>query len=156
MPVKILLLQNMLYVPALGGANKANRLLLEALTEKGHICRVVAPAFAVHGLATSEEFLESLRARNLSIIDTSDTACIFRCHNVEVHAVFNNSRLHIYSAEQIEKFRPDVVLASSQDPGQSLLAIAVREHPKVIYLVHAEWDLPLDPARYLRARPIRN
>src|SRR5207245_6781282 len=40
--MRILLAQNSLYYPAHGGGDKSNRLLLEALRELGHDCRVVA------------------------------------------------------------------------------------------------------------------
>jgi hypothetical protein len=40
--MKILLAQNSLYYPSHGGGDKSNRLLMEALARKGHVCRVVA------------------------------------------------------------------------------------------------------------------
>jgi glycosyltransferase involved in cell wall biosynthesis len=41
-PMRILLAHNSLYFPAHGGGDRSNRLLLEALAGRGHICRVVA------------------------------------------------------------------------------------------------------------------
>jgi hypothetical protein len=40
--MRILLAQNSLYYPAHGGGDKSNRLLIEALAARGHVCRVVA------------------------------------------------------------------------------------------------------------------
>jgi len=40
--MRILLAQNSLYYPAHGGGDKSNRLLVEALAARGHVCRVVA------------------------------------------------------------------------------------------------------------------
>src|SRR5438552_1419363 len=40
--MRILLAQNSLYYPAHGGGDKSNRLLLEALSARGHECRAVA------------------------------------------------------------------------------------------------------------------
>src|ERR1017187_1274275 len=40
--MRILLAQNSLYYPAHGGGDKSNRLLLEALAARGHVCQVVA------------------------------------------------------------------------------------------------------------------
>jgi predicted HTH transcriptional regulator len=40
--MRILLAHNKLYYPSHGGGDKSNRLLLEALAQRGHECRVVA------------------------------------------------------------------------------------------------------------------
>jgi hypothetical protein len=42
--MRILLLQSSPYIPSLGGANKANRLLVEQLAARGLECRVVGTA----------------------------------------------------------------------------------------------------------------
>src|SRR4028118_378542 len=42
--MRILLLQSSAYIPSLGGANKANRLLLEQLAARGHECQVIGTA----------------------------------------------------------------------------------------------------------------
>ena len=42
--MKILLVQAINDFPGVGGANRTYRLLLEALTRKGHTCRLLAPA----------------------------------------------------------------------------------------------------------------
>lgn len=40
--MRILLAHNSLYYPSHGGGDKSNRLLMEALQQQGHSCRVVA------------------------------------------------------------------------------------------------------------------
>jgi glycosyltransferase involved in cell wall biosynthesis len=144
--VKILLLQNMLYVPALGGANKANRMLLEGLSCNGHKCQAVVPALGSHGSRSPEQFFEELQVRSVRVISQAPEVCIFECSGVEVHAVFTLARLQAYAADQIRLFKPDYTLVSSQDPGQLLLS-AVWEDKigQVIYLAHSPWDLPFGP-----------
>ena len=44
--MRLLLLQDQMYVPSFGGGNKATRILLEGLVRRGHACAVVAPALA--------------------------------------------------------------------------------------------------------------
>ena len=58
--MKLLLVQNMIYIPTLGGANKSNRLLIEGLAGRGHQCSVVATAFGSHGPSDRRELLELL------------------------------------------------------------------------------------------------
>ena len=55
--MRLLLLQDQMYVPSYGGGNKATRLLLEGLMRRGHACAVVAPALTGHeGPKCEEEF----------------------------------------------------------------------------------------------------
>jgi hypothetical protein len=64
--MKILLVQNMVYVPTLGGANKGNRVLMEGLAARGHECHVVAPALGLKASLTNrQQFHEALASRNL-------------------------------------------------------------------------------------------
>lgn len=140
--MRVLLVQNMLYVPIRGGANKANRTLMEGLAKKKHCCRAVVPATAGHNAGGRAGFLGELTARKIPFEIFSDYIA-FKCNEVEVHAVTEKSRLHSHAAGQIRKFRPDITLVSSQDPGQILLETAVgQDNVRVVYIVHSPWDLP--------------
>src|SRR5262245_27468870 len=133
----------MLYVPAMGGANKANRLLVEGLVEREHSCRVVAPALGGHGPKTLAQFREQLLAQDISLCPSSNGADVFRHNGVEIHAVREAAQLRSHLVNQIREFKPDWIVVSSQDPGQVLLDAALRECPgRVVYMVHAAWDLP--------------
>src|SRR4051812_634426 len=99
--MKFLLLQKMIYVPSLGGANKANRLLLEGLTGRGHECRVVVPAIGSHGPQSREQVLEGLNARGIAVLAVTPERCVFRYNQVEVHAVFSGAGIYSYAEDQI-------------------------------------------------------
>ena len=59
--VKILLLQDHIYLPSYGGGVKANRMLLEGLARRGHECAAITPAFAPSaGPANDDEFREEM------------------------------------------------------------------------------------------------
>ncbi len=60
--MRILLAQNALYYPAYGGGDRSNRMLLEALAARGHVCRVVA-RIARFGAAGHAAYLDELAAR---------------------------------------------------------------------------------------------
>jgi len=151
--LKILLVQNSPYVPVLTGASKANRLLLEELTEKKHSCRVVAPSIAVQGLkenARFAQFLSELKgeARSPTSLrhSAADDAQVFLCRGVEVHAVTDGSRLRAYLMKQIREFEPTWTLASSEDPGQIMLEAALKASPsRVVYLARTTLMLPFGP-----------
>jgi surfactin synthase thioesterase subunit/glycosyltransferase involved in cell wall biosynthesis len=110
--LKILLAQNAVYHPALGGGEKSNRLLMEALAARGHQCRVVARGAA------------DLDLQGVHIRAAADT---------QLRATF--------LAEAIS-FRPDVILCSTDDPAQLLLEPALAFGARVVYLVRATLPLP--------------
>ncbi len=150
--MKILLVQNMVYVPTHGGASKANRLLLEGLTAKGHSCRVVAPAFGTQvSVKTHAQFLAALDARGISLISASSEVVVFQYNGVEVRAVIDSSRLHDYVASEIRDFEPTWNLVSNDDPGQLMLEAALEASPsRVVYLVHTPQALPFGPKAFLQ------
>ncbi len=143
--LKILLVQNLLYVPTHGGANKCDRLLLEGLAAQGHRCRVVAPATSVQGLETHTQFLAELAQRGIQPISYPDVD-VFQLNGVEVHAVKDSAQLSAHVLRQARELEPTWTLVSSEDPGQILLETALQATPaRVIYLAHTPQMLPCGP-----------
>ena len=152
--MKLLLIQNMLYVPSLGGANTTTRLLMEGLAQQGHTCCIIAPAIGSYGPQDHAAFLDELAARRISVSRSTADAEIFHQQAVEIHAVTDITRLRPYTAKQIREFDPDWIIVPSQDPGQLLLETALREAPgRVVYLVVAVWDLPFGPGCIFASEP---
>ncbi|MGA2802168.1 MAG: amino acid adenylation domain-containing protein [Verrucomicrobiota bacterium] len=148
--MKILLLQKMIYVPSFGGANKGNRLLMEGLAQRGHKCRVIVPAIGSHGPQTREQLLEALKAREIDILTVTPEICIFRCHGVQVHAVFSAAGIYSYAEQRIKEFQPDWVLVTAEDPGQTLLESALRCAPdRTVYIALTPLQMPFGPACFL-------
>jgi amino acid adenylation domain-containing protein len=132
--MRVLLLQSSPYLPSLGGANKANRLLLEGLAARGHACRAVGPAGEGSGAAA-----------------ITAIAAIAAIHaGVEVRPVADPARLRAEAAAEIAAFRPDRVLVSSEDPAQILLEAALDAAPgRVVYIAHTSLSLPFGPFAFL-------
>ncbi len=142
--MRILLAQNSLYYPAHGGGDKSNRLLMEALAARGHECRVVA-RIAVFGEREHERYLEDLAARGTTPRSTGGGVVVFERNGVGVHVVTNSALRACFVAE-VEQFRPDVILASTDDPAQLLLEAALRAPgARVVYLVRATLAVPFGP-----------
>lgn len=134
--MKLLLAQNLVYLPTFNGASKANRALLEGLAAGGHSCRVVAQATGGLDDTAHAAFVQSLVDRGIRINPTTD-ADIFTYHGVEVHAVRNPARIRAYLVEQIRTFEPTWTIVSTEDPGQVLLEAALKTSPaRVVYLTH--------------------
>jgi surfactin synthase thioesterase subunit/glycosyltransferase involved in cell wall biosynthesis len=118
--VRILLAHNSLYYPSHGGGDKSNRLLMEALASRGHSVRVVA------------------RTRG-----ASDQ---FQLGGVDIRALTFDGNLRAYFQQQIEEFDPDIILTSTDDPGQLLFDIAIHApRARVVHLVRATIAVPFGP-----------
>jgi surfactin synthase thioesterase subunit/glycosyltransferase involved in cell wall biosynthesis len=142
--MRILLAQNSLYYPAHGGGDKSNRLLIEALAARGHACRVVARTSAF-GEREHKRYLEDLAARHVAPDSTTGGVVAFRRLGVEVQVV-TNANLRAHFCMQIAAFRPDVIVASTDDPAQLLLDAALdAPHARVVYLARATLAVPFGP-----------
>lgn len=131
--MKILLLQHAPYVGAFGGSAIANRCLLEALAERGHTCRAVAPA---------------------SRGSTLQVPVVAEIHQgVEVRIVAQPTEVRRVAAEQAEELAPDCILVSSEDPGQLLLLGALQASrdgaARVVSIVHSPVNVPFGPASFI-------
>lgn len=143
--MKILLAHNSLYFPAHGGGDRSNRLLMEALAERGHHCRVVART-GEYGPRAQEGLVRDLAARGVATLSSGSGVVLIRRGGVDVHTVANHPNLRGYFAEQVESFDPDVMLASTDDPAQVLLEAALRsERARIVYLARATLPLPFGP-----------
>jgi surfactin synthase thioesterase subunit/glycosyltransferase involved in cell wall biosynthesis len=140
--MRILLAQNSLYYPAHGGGDKSNRLLMEALAARGHECRAVA-RIGVFGERGQERYAVELASRGVSFRCGQEGVVRFERAGVDVRVATRGS-LRQYFAEQAEEFRPDVILASTDDPAQLLLEPALRA-ARVVYLARAPLALPFGP-----------
>jgi thioesterase domain-containing protein/glycosyltransferase involved in cell wall biosynthesis len=147
--MRILLIQNLVYVPSHGGANKANRLMLEGLAGRGHDCRAVALATAAQGAGTRDGFLAELTDRGIEVTASAPGVDVFRADGVEVHAISDPSRLLPTIAAQVAAFAPDCVVLSHAGPAQALLEAALEAAPgKLVYLAHTTLWLPFGPGSF--------
>ncbi len=135
----------MLYIPARGGANKANRALMEGLAARGHRCHVVAPATGRQGPATAAGLLDELAGRQVAFVD-SPAAIVFRYNKVTIHAVKDPSVLHRRAIREIDNFEPTVTLVSSC---LQLEPILQHRGTRTIYIAHSPWELPFGPGHAL-------
>ncbi|MCF6473390.1 glycosyltransferase family 4 protein [Nonomuraea sp. MG754425] len=119
--MRIVLLQNMFYEPAVGGANRSSRLWMEQLAARGHECLVLARAG--DGGAAEEKTISKVRVR------------------------FAPGRaLPSAAARLVREARPDWVLVPSDDPGQLMLGAALAFAPgRVVYVTHTIQQLPFGP-----------
>jgi hypothetical protein len=71
---------------------------------------------------------------------------VFQYRGVEVHAVLKAEHLYGYVLRQVTLSKPDLIMVSSQDPGQLLLAAGLKAGvAPLVYLLHCPLDLPFGP-----------
>ncbi|HEY0604427.1 MAG TPA: glycosyltransferase, partial [Herpetosiphonaceae bacterium] len=146
--MKLLLTQKAIYNTTLGGAPKANRILIEGLAARGHDCRVVAPAAAQ--TISAAELRAQLEREGLNVIAASAEAVVYRHADVEIHAIADITVLRAYLRRQIETFAPDWTLASTEDPAQVLLEVALEASGgRVVLIAHTTLHLPFGPTCFV-------
>lgn len=144
--MRILLAHNSTYYPAHGGGDRSNRLLMEALAERGHQVRV---------FTRTERFGEAEHTRYLGELDRRDQAhksdeetgeVRFELGGVDVRVLTSRPELRAAFQRHIDEFGPDIIVTSTDDPGQLLFDLAVKApKARVVYLVRATIATPFGP-----------
>lgn len=139
--MKILLLQTLDYLYCMGGAHKANRILMEALASTGCECKVVFPLYI-----GEEYYHETLNRSGVDVatIEEAECAFFFQLQGVKVSVV--KGKFHLYSVflEEVDKFTPDIILVTEDHTGL-LLEVAFETSCRVVYISHTQATLPFGP-----------
>jgi glycosyltransferase involved in cell wall biosynthesis len=146
--VKVLFAQNMLHIPAYGGANKANRVFAELLAAQGHECQMIAP---VSGALDPGAEVLSARLARYGVTDwqQDDEAIVYDLAGVRVHGVISPSKIVRRIRSVAAELRPDWIIVPSDDPAGMVLASALASAPaRVIYIAHTIQQVPLGPAAF--------
>ncbi len=142
--MRILLGHNSTYYPGQGGGDKSNRLLMEALAERGHSVRVVTRV-EHFGDPDHASYVAHLRADEIPF-EAQGGAVRARLRSVDVHTLTLDPHIGAFFAKQIAEFDPEVILCSTDDPGHLLLEPALAApRARVVYLVRATIALPFGP-----------
>jgi glycosyltransferase involved in cell wall biosynthesis len=148
--MKILLAQSLIYIPSYGGANKSNRIMLSALAQHGHSCVAITPATTAQGVQSDRQILKELEVRGIKPFSFSTKAILYKYRGVEVHALYQATRMREYVIGKIREWRPDWVMVASEDPGQQLLEAALTASPRrTIYIARTTMMLPFGPESIL-------
>ena len=153
--MRILLTSNAPYLPPRGGSTRSNLAFLEALAAHGHTVRVVAAAAetttelqrTLLRQELAEQQLEPGYVRKLEQQPTSTG----HLGTIEIVSVRDFMRHVDLLHDQIEQFRPDWVLVSSEDVSHTLLREAARSAAgRLIYIAHTPQFFPFGPASWNR------
>ncbi len=151
--MKILFVQDHVHLPGLGGAIKANRLMLESLAARGHRCHMVTPALTTKaGPETREQFAADRGSRGVRLEYPGRHVYRYRFRDVLVDATdFPTAKeTRNYIHRRIEETQPDWVLVDD-DKRRTGLAPALAAAPgRVLVVLQTVANLPFGP---FAARP---
>lgn len=143
--MRLLLAHNSTYFPAMGGGDKSNRFLMEALAARGHAVRV-ATRVESFGPPAHQRLGAELAARGINAASHADESLSYTLGGVEVRALTANPHLRAFFQAQIDEFDPEIIITSTDDPGQILFDVAVRApRAHVVHLVRATIAVPFGP-----------
>lgn len=143
--MRILLLQDTVWVPSWGGANKFNRLLLEELAHRGHTCHAITPSHGSQASRSTQVFHSELASRNIDF-QVGPHADVFTWNRVSVAAVKVRARTEAFIEAAMKDLAPDWILVASEDPGQRLLSMALKHTSQIVYLARTTLSLPFGPS----------
>jgi surfactin synthase thioesterase subunit/glycosyltransferase involved in cell wall biosynthesis len=143
--MRILLAHNSTYFPSLGGGDKSNRLLMEALAARGHEVRVFTRTERLDE-ASHDRYLEELARRGQHGEVQPNGEVRMLLGGVDVRTLTRSPHLRAAFQAHIDQFQPHIILTSTDDPGQLLFDLAVRApQARVVYLVRATIAVPFGP-----------
>lgn len=143
--MRILLAHNSTYFPSLGGGDKSNRLLMEALAARGHEVRVFTRTERLDE-ASHDRYLEELARRGQRGEELPNGEVRLLLGGVDVRTLTRSPHLRAAFQAHIAEFQPDIIITSTDDPGQLLFDLAVRApRARVVYLVRATIAVPFGP-----------
>jgi glycosyltransferase involved in cell wall biosynthesis len=146
--MKVLLAQNMFYLPSRGGANRSNRLMLERLAARGHECHAVVPLTGRVSHILPGDMRGYLSACGAEVIDDDERVLRYVRRGVMVHAVRRGHELPRTLRTALDEHDPDWALVANDDPGMMVLSAALRSARRVLYLVHTLQPLPFGPRSF--------
>jgi glycosyltransferase involved in cell wall biosynthesis len=149
--MKVLLLQDQVHIPSLGGGNKSNRLLLEDLAFRGHECLAFCPALTTRAGPTSyAELIIEMAKRNIEVGLNEQDNLVYSYNNVSVEAYRKASANTVRKQvlDTIYRYEPDWIVVSD-DKHRIFLDNAVDCVPeRVIQIVQTVAHLPFGPLSY--------
>lgn len=131
--MRVLICMALPYLRAYGGANRANRYIAEELAAAGHHVRVCASSEGHSPHDSDTAHRRFLNVKNVEVC---------------VHASAPSQLFKVVRRE-LEEFRPERILVSSEDPMYLLLRQAIKyDGAKTYYLAHSPGCLPFGPAAF--------
>ena len=147
--MRIVLLQDEIYLPSFAGGIKANRFLAEELACVGHDCLALTRALtsSPDGPNTLQEFHQELDSRQIDVNETATDVYAYKYCGVDVDAIncTSTDARSEYLVERIRQFDPDWVLVADDKRRFMLPSATVAAPGRVVPLLQTIVQLPFGP-----------
>ncbi len=147
--MRIVLLQDEIYLPSFAGGTKANRRLLEAFAGRGHQCLALTRALtsSPDGPNNPQQFKQEMDSRGVKMSEVEPDVFAYKYQGVEVEAI-NSPSTELrsdYVTRRIQASQPDWVLVAD-DKRRFMLASAAAAAPgRIVPLLQTIVQLPFGP-----------
>lgn len=146
--MRILLVMNGEYGSSLGGALKANRVLLESLAARGHECAVLTPALTMYGPAAGDAGADG---EGEVAVGAVGPATVHRVRETTSAGRLRLTNLRAYLPRLVGDLQPDLVLIASEDQAQVLFRATLQAaQGPVVYIARSSWMLGVGPLCFFR------
>jgi glycosyltransferase involved in cell wall biosynthesis len=147
--MRIVLLQDEIYLPSLGGGTKANRFLLEGFARNGHQCLALTRALtqSPDGPNSRRAFIKQMASRNKTVESPAANVFSYEHEGVRVEALDQPRAEEAcrYLDRRIRKYQPDWILVAD-DKRRFILEIAIRAAAdRTVLLAQTVMQLPFGP-----------
>ena len=147
--MRIVLIQDEIFLPSFGGGVKANRCLLEELARHGHECLVLSRALtrSSDGPRNMQQFAEEMEARGKTPQEVEPNVYSYNNEGVQVEALnfADKDEQRDYLVRRIRAVNPDWVFVTD-DKRRNMLQAALEAAPsRVILLLQTIIQLPFGP-----------
>ncbi len=147
--MRIVLLQDEIYLPSFAGGTKANRCLLEGFARGGHQCLALTRALTSSPDGPNEltQFRREMDSRELAVREVEPDVFSYEFQGVQVEAIncAATEARRDYVTRRISAFKPDWVLVAD-DKRRFMLACAAAAAPgRVVCLLQTIMQLPFGP-----------
>lgn len=141
--MRILLVMNGEYGSSLGGALKANRVLLESMAARGHECAALTPALSMYGPGLGNV---GTGGEGEVAVGAVGPTTVHRVRETTPAGRLRLTNLRAYLPRLTGEIRPDLVLVASEDQAQVLFRATLQAaQGPVVYIARSSWMLGVGP-----------
>ncbi len=147
--MRIVLLQDEIYLPSFAGGTKANRCLMEEFARGGHQCLALTRALtsSPDGPGELPQLAEAMSGRRITVREVEQDVFLYDYRGVEIEAINcpGTDTRRDYLTRRIQAFQPDWVLVADDKRRFTLASASAAAPGRVIPLLQTIMQLPFGP-----------
>lgn len=147
--MRIILLQDEIYLPSFAGGTKANRCLIEAFAREGHQCLALTRALtrSPDGPNDLKQFDEEFGSRRITVREVEPDVFAYDHQDVQIEAINcpSTEARRDYAIRRIRTYQPDWVFVADDKRRFQLASATAAAPDRVVPLLQTIIQLPFGP-----------